>query len=1576
MAYCLNGIPLQEVDSQKDLGVWITTSLKPSLHCTKIAKSAMSVLYLVKRAFSAFDEDCFAKVFRTFVRPQLEFAIQAWRPWTAKDLSILERVQRRATKLVAGQGLLPYATRFTNLDLFPLSYRPLRGVLIQAFRIIRGQDCSLVPGDFFELATTTNLRGHPFKLRVTGARLDTRKFFFSNRVLEAWNALPLDVVMSASVEAGWPGTCIDYRQLNKVTVRDSFPIPRIDDTIDALVGASWFASLDLSHSYWQIEVRPEHRHKTAFILPTGLYQFNTLPMGLANATATCQRLMQFVLRNLLPQSCLVYLDDIIIHGKSVSHLLQNLSLVLQELQAAGLTINPKKCHFLQRQVTYLGHVVDETGITPDPEKIRQVLDWPTPQSQTDVQSFLGLASYYCRFIYGFANIALPLHRLTEKGRSFVWTAECTQAFLTLKNALTSAPILALPDGDVQSPPFILDTDASGFAIGAVLSQIAEDGHEHVIAYASQCLDKVQRHYSSTRREMLALVTFVKKFRHLLLAKHFIVRTDHQALKWLRNFKDAEGQVARWRELLEEFDFEVQYRPGKRHNNADTLSRPPLPPTRTPNDAFPVAAIQISQAAQEQWAQMQASDPNVSLIYDRQLHGSPKPTAREMESLSWEAHCLWSMWPFLRLIDNILFFQHRPSLPNRLVVPRTLRPQVIRATHEELAHCGQAKTLAAVRQRYWWPDQRRDVVSVYQTCQTCTQIKDPVVRPRAPLEPMSAGFPNHRIGLDIIGPLFQTKKGNRFILVIVDYFTKCIVKTRSSPLHPAGNGQTERTNKTLVAFLRSLVDQSSADSWDDLLPRRLLDYRATIHSSTSFSRHMMLFGRDLRLSSDVLSRRTSDCKPYDIANQKAKSLLEDRQSYVPCESNPMKTLRREINATLLAMENSGAISPIDRRMARAQETALARFYGLPKVHKEGAPLRPIVSLKGTPTYGLAKWLFQRLKFLTSDSNTTVSSSTQFLEKLKGDLAIETIELLLREKYDETENRLGHAQIIQLLKFCLETYFILDGTIYKQVTGMPIRSPISGLIAEVVLQRLESLVFRHHRPKFWARYGDDTFVVIERDQVLTFKEQLNAVFPDIQFTMEEEENNQLAFLDVLVCRKDCGGLKTKVFRKAANTTQILNFNSNHPISHKRRCRRRSDWISGRTLQLSAQTARARSRNDDYFRQLRKMTSKSVRDDRKQYWAEIATSMEQASNVGDTRKLYRLIRQVSGKPSTLSDSVRDVNGPKECRLGVKSPQIETKFRSRSASNAVETAGRVLDSILFPTAVVERELKNLKEAKSSGPDNIPAKFLKELANELSRPLAHIFRSSFELGKLPSEWKTANIFPIYKGGARTNANNYRPVSLTCICCKIMEAIVKKAAMEFLEQGHLISDLQYGFRQNRSCLSSLLLSTEQWTRALDEDGRVDVIYTDFKKAFESVPHKRLIYKLSEIAIRGRLLTWIIDFLTGRSQTVCIEASRSTPTPVLSGVPQGSVLGPLLFLVYINDCVDDLGCSAIMFADDVKLWRPIRSDADRYALQDSLNRLNSWSTRWLLNFNVDKCVVLRLRTRQTSKEDDSFQYVLG
>ncbi|BHF67397.1 hypothetical protein SprV_0301042300 [Sparganum proliferum] len=241
------------------------------------------------------------------------------------------------------------------------------------------------------------------------------------------------------------------------------------------------------------------------------------------------------------------------------------------------------------------------------------------------------------------------------------------------------------------------------------------------------------------------------------------------------------------------------------------------------------------------------------------------------------------------------------------------------------------------------------------------------------------------------------------------------------------------------------------------------------------------------------------RPREVLSKVERDVLRELKAnkdlvIVPADKGAPR-LYRTGKTTFKKPKNSGAITPTDRRMARPQDTTLARFYGLPKVHKDGAPLRPIVSLKRTPTYGLAKWLFRRLKFLTAESDTTVSSSAQFLEKLKGDLAIETIGLLLQSKYDETENRIGHAQILHLLKLCLRTYFTFDGTIYEQVKGIPMGSPISGFIAEAVLQRLESLVIQHHSLKFLARYVDETFVVIERDQVLTFKKHLNAVFPDI-------------------------------------------------------------------------------------------------------------------------------------------------------------------------------------------------------------------------------------------------------------------------------------------------------------------------------------------------------------------------------------------------------------------------------------------------------------------------------------------------
>nr|VZI34220.1 unnamed protein product [Spirometra erinaceieuropaei] len=261
-------------------------------------------------------------------------------------------------------------------------------------------------------------------------------------------------------------------------------------------------------------------------------------------------------------------------------------------------------------------------------------------------------------------------------------------------------------------------------------------------------------------------------------------------------------------------------------------------------------------------------------------------------------------------------------------------------------------------------------------------------------------------------------------------------------------------------------------------------------------------------------------------------------------------------------------------------------------------------------------------------------TSLSASIPQELAIETIELLLQSEYDETENRLGHAQVLQLLKLCLRTYFTFGGTIYKQVKGTPMGSPISGFIAEAVLQRLESLVFQHHRPKFWAQYVDDTFFVIKRDQVLIFQERLNAVFPDIQFTMKEEENNQLAFLDVIVCRKDCGELKTKVFRKATDRMQALNFNSNRQISHKR------SWV--RTLYRRVETYGSELEDKiaelQYLRRIFKANGY-----RRNFFNRCIRKKDERPNRTDT-KSWRALPQLRGD---LIQTYRIVRG-RECALG----------------------------------------------------------------------------------------------------------------------------------------------------------------------------------------------------------------------------------------------------------------------------------------------------------------------------------------
>lgn len=363
--------------------------------------------------------------------------------------------------------------------------------------------------------------------------------------------------------------CVDYRKLNSVTKKDNYPLPRIDDMLETLEGSRWFTSLDLASGFWQVELDPKDREKTTFITRFGTYEFNVMPFGLCNAPATFQRLMDTVLRDILWQNVVVYIDDINIGTKTFDKHLLQLEQVFLRLRQAGLKLSPEKCFFFEQELPFLGHVISGEGIQTDPNKIAVMRNFPVPKDLTQLRGFIALTSYYRRFIKGFANIVEPLNRLFKKNTPFIWTQDQQDAFERLKRCLTSPPILAYPDFE---RPFILYTDASSFALGAILSQKDDQKRERVIAYASRTLRPPERKYSATEVECLAVVWAVQYYHHYLHGHKFTVITDHAALAYLKNMKNPVGRLGRWLMTFNSYDMEIINRPGKLHSNVDTLSR--------------------------------------------------------------------------------------------------------------------------------------------------------------------------------------------------------------------------------------------------------------------------------------------------------------------------------------------------------------------------------------------------------------------------------------------------------------------------------------------------------------------------------------------------------------------------------------------------------------------------------------------------------------------------------------------------------------------------------------------------------------------------------------------------------------------------------------------------------------------------------------------------------------------------------------------------------------------------------------------------------------------------------------------
>ena len=468
----------------------------------------------------------------------------------------------------------------------------------------------------------------------------------------------------------------------------------------------------------------------------------------------------------------MYLDDIIVMDKTFEDHLRNLAEVFDRLRSANLKLKPTKCAFACKEVAFLGHIVSDQGVATNLALTEKVSNWPEPQSVREVQQFLGLASCYRRFVQDFAQIAKPLHQLTEKSCSFRWSAECASAFQELRQRLVSAPILAFPD---FNQPFILDTDASDAGMGAVLSQV-QDGQEQVIAYASQVLSKQERRYCVTRRELLAVVTFVQHFRPYLLGLHFTLRTDHSSLTWLWKFKEPEGQLARWLDPLQEYDFTVLHRPGKRHSNADALSRLPCHQCgrethlQTPfaeEAASLVLTVSCRGQSEVSLRDLQLADPDVGPILRGKDSGQKPPLSESLANgpSYWRLHQIWRQ---LIVQDGILWRVFESNDGNtshlQLVTPTALREEVLHDVHGGTmsGHLGEDKTLAKLKERYYWPGHFNDVQKWCRTCSQCTTRKSAHPKRKAPLQPVTVGYPMQLVAVDILGPLPESPKGNSYL----------------------------------------------------------------------------------------------------------------------------------------------------------------------------------------------------------------------------------------------------------------------------------------------------------------------------------------------------------------------------------------------------------------------------------------------------------------------------------------------------------------------------------------------------------------------------------------------------------------------------------------------------------------------------------------------------------------------------------------------------------------------------------------------------------------------------------------------
>lgn len=544
--------------------------------------------------------------------------------------------------------------------------------------------------------------------------------------------------------------CLDMRNLNSVIEREYDCTPSVDELFLKCEGARYLSKLDLTSSFWQIPIKKQDRKYTAFLYKNKVYEFNVVPFGLSTSLSAIVKCIELVLGTEVERCSMVFVDDILVISKTVDEHVQNLRTIYEKFRRANMSININKCEFLRTEIKFLGHIISEEGVKPDPEKIKSIMDFPTPINAKGVRAFLGLTGYYRKFSPEYAKCTQPLLELTSKKTKWKWQQKHTEAMHQVKALFNSNIMLFHPQPEGK---FIIYADASEYAIGSIIFQETANGEAKVIAYASRVYKGAEQHYYTTEKEILAIVYALKQFRYYIYGKTFEIHTDHQALSFLMKCKTTNSRLMRWILVISEYSFTLKYCKGKDNTIADTLSRYiPLEENYTADDMNPkVMSIEFSMEEDTREllrniAKYQDEDIFIRMVKLQQ----PLP----------HEYCIRNDILF-KLIQHDWKVVLSDDMLHRLIIP----------CHQSLAHASAYKCSLTLKEDFYIPGMLTKIKKIIKKCFDCQTAKQPNLHTYVAMQNMPVTERNEIIAMDFLGPLPNSTRGTKHLLVCIDLFTK-------------------------------------------------------------------------------------------------------------------------------------------------------------------------------------------------------------------------------------------------------------------------------------------------------------------------------------------------------------------------------------------------------------------------------------------------------------------------------------------------------------------------------------------------------------------------------------------------------------------------------------------------------------------------------------------------------------------------------------------------------------------------------------------------------------------------------------